>query len=488
VSVAAPVFAWSDAAVREALALRAELARPELEFTGISTDSRAIVGGELYVALVGERFDGHDFVADALAAGARGAVVSRPVAGAPADALYPVEDTLVALGRLARHRRRALPATVVGIAGSVGKTSTKEMVRAAVAAGKRTHATRANLNNRIGVPLTLLSAPEDAEVVVVEMGTSIRGEMAHLVDVAEPDIGVVVTVGEEHLEGLGSREEAVEEELDLLRGLAPGGLALVSDAPPELPARARAVAERLRVAGHGAVADPELRPDDVEVDVWGYHAFTWQGYRTTLATGGRHAVTNALLALAVAQELGVPPSRAVPAVGEVVPTGMRGEVRRIGDLTLVLDCYNANPQSVIAALELLETRSPGSTKVAVLGSMLELGSASKALHLEVLRNALERELDTVVAVGLFAEALERLGAEVAGGGPGLAPGVAGERPLALGAPDAHGALVLLRERLSGDELVLLKASRGVRLEQVVEGLAAHDDGRTEPSGVVGEEG
>jgi UDP-N-acetylmuramoyl-tripeptide--D-alanyl-D-alanine ligase len=226
------------------------------------------------------------------------------------------------------------------------------------------------------------------------------------------------------------------------------------------------------VAGHTDGADPDLRPEGVEVDVWGYHTFVWRGRRTTLSTAGRHAVTNALLALAVAEEVGVRPAAAMQAVAEVAPTGMRGEVRRVAGVTLVLDCYNANPQSVIAALDLLEARSTGSARVAVLGSMLELGSASDALHDEVLQDALDREIDTVVAVGLFAEAAQRRVAETS---------------RLLTAPDASAALALLRERLAGDELVLLKASRGVRLEQVVEGLARHLDVESAPSGVVGEE-
>lgn len=446
-------FRWTDARVRQALGLReATDETASLAYAGVNTDSRAIGEGDLFVALVGPRFDGHEFVEDAFAAGARGAVVSRPVEIAGDQMLYPVDDTLLALGRLARHRRDALPAAIVGIGGSVGKTSTKNLTAAAVGAGRRVHATRANENNRIGVPLTLLAAPADAEAVVVEMGTSERGEMAALAEITRPDLVLMVTVGEEHLEGLGSREGAVEEELDLLRGMAENGRAWVGDTPLDLPERAREIVPGVRVAGWSERAHPDLRPRDVAIDVWGRHAFTWEGARVQLATAGRHAVVNALLALDASRWLGVEAAAAAAAVAEVAPSGMRGEVERVGDLSVVMDCYNANPQSVLAAVELLEARTPGSPKVLVLGSMLELGKRSPELHRAVLDEVLDRDLDVVLATGLFAEA----GVDARAGGPVL-----------LKESEPRAGYALLRERLKGDEVVLLKGSRGVALERLL---------------------
>jgi UDP-N-acetylmuramoyl-tripeptide--D-alanyl-D-alanine ligase len=457
-------FSWSDAEVRTALGLPSGSDAAPTTYRSVSTDSRSPGPDSLFVALRGPRFDGHDFVADAEAAGARGAVVSSPVDARADTAIYPVDDTLVALGRLARHRRDALAATIVGVAGSAGKTSTKELTTAALAAGGKVHATRANENNRIGVPLTLLAAPSDARAVVVEMGTSERGEMAALTDIVRPDVAVLVTVGEEHLEGLGSREEAVEEELDLLRGLADGGRVIVGDSPADLAERARRLVPGLRVAGWSERADPDLQPREVEVDVWGHHSFSWEGGRVRLGTAGRHAVVNALLALAVARELGVDPEAAGAALEGVKARGMRGEIRQIGGLSVVLDCYNANPQSVKAALDLLEVRAVGTRKVVVLGSMLELGRQSDGLHEAVLHDALSREIDVVVATGAFAAVpLDR--------GP--------RPPVVLRESDPRAAYALLREHLDGHETVLLKGSRGVALERLLP-LLEVDFGSGEP--------
>ncbi|NNK61990.1 MAG: UDP-N-acetylmuramoyl-tripeptide--D-alanyl-D-alanine ligase [Gemmatimonadetes bacterium] len=447
-----PTFTWTDAHVREALGLRSDPARADRRYRSVSSDSRSIEEGDLFVALSGPRFEGHDFVADAVASGARGVVVSRPVSETGPAVLYPVLDTLVALGRLARHRRDALPAAVVGIAGSAGKTSTKELAAAALGAGRRVYATRANDNNRIGVPQTLLAAPADREAVVVEMGTSERGEMAALTEIAAPDVALLVTVGEEHLEGLGTRDDAVEEELDLLRGLGAGARAIVGDTPADLPERARALVPAARVAGWSDRADDDLRPRDVAVDVWGYHSFAWQGARVQLRMAGRHAVVNALLALAAAEELGVDAASAAAALGDVEPRGMRGEIRHVGRLGVIVDCYNANPQSVRVALDLLEARAPGTRKVAVLGSMLELGARSEALHREVLEHALARDIDVLLATGAFAVA---------------AAGRRPERPRLLAEADPRAAYALLREHLEGDETVLLKGSRGVALERLL---------------------
>jgi len=447
------LFPWTDVDVRRALGLRTDLADPEARYTGVSTDSRSIEEGELYVALVGDRFDGHDFVADARSRGASGAVVSREPTGQGDIRLYPVDDTLVALGALAAHRRRHLHAPVVAITGSSGKTTTKDLTAAALASTKRVHATRGNLNNRVGMPLTLLAAPEDVEAVVLELGTNEPGEIRILAQVARPDIGVVTTVGEAHLEKLGSLEGVLQEKLDLLRGMADGGCCVVGDEPARLAEQARTFCPRLRVAGWSERADNDLRPREAEIDMFGRYEFSWRDHTVTMPLAGRHAVTDAMIALAIADLLGVPARDALRGLASAETNPLRGEVRQIGTLTLIVDCYNANPQSARAALDMLEGQATASRRVAVLGTMLELGASSERLHEEVLGDALSRDIDLIVATGAFAEA--------------ASGGSVNDPSRLITATDWKEAYPLLRERLVGDEVVLLKASRGVALEGIL---------------------
>lgn len=493
---------WTDRSVREALGLPTGSADETLRFSGISTDSRAVREGELFVALVGERFDAHDYLDEAFARGAAGAVVSRApgsrpdrtpdhtpdlapdlapdrapggATGAitPERPLYEVPDTLKALGALASWRRNALSLRVVGITGSSGKTTTKELVRAALEGRYTVHATAGNLNNRIGLPLTILRAPADAEVLILEMGTSEPGEIATLTRIAMPDVGVITTIGDAHLEGLGSREGILREKLALATEMPRSGSLVVGDEPVELAERARAIDHAVRVAGWTRRADPGLRPSNAAPDPLGRFAFDWEGQRIQLGIPGRHGVSAALLALAVARILDVPASEAARGIAGVTPVGMRGEVRTIGKLTLILDCYNANPQSMEAALDLLALVSVGGARVAILGSMLELGEGSDEIHRTTLRSALARPLDLVVATGEF-DRTHRNGV-ARPTGPGASTTGAGApktsnapaAPALIHAPDLAAAYNQLRGRLRGDEVILLKGSRGAAVEALL---------------------
>ncbi|MDT8340503.1 MAG: UDP-N-acetylmuramoyl-tripeptide--D-alanyl-D-alanine ligase [Longimicrobiales bacterium] len=467
-----PSFTWTDAHVRAALGLpdavtattggaaggaaaptasaTATSAGTEPTYRDVSTDTRTLGPDALFVALRGPNFDGHDFLEAASRAGARGAVVERAGSAPAGMTLYTVPNTLVALGRLARYRRDRLPARVVALTGSSGKTTTRAFTEAALAGALRVHATERNLNNRIGVPLTLLAAPETAEVLVVEMGTSEPGEIRALVDAAHPDLGVVVTVSESHLDALGDLEGVFREKLDLIGGLDPSAQALVGDTPADLPRRARVIRPDVRVAGLGGAADPDLRPAHVEADAEGCYRFRWQGEPVSLRTPGRHMAGNAALALAVAQLLGVPAPAAARGVSGVDAVALRGETRRLGPLTLVADCYNANPQSTRASLDTLAGRTGSGPRVALLGTMRELGSHASALHDDVLAHALALGLDVVVATGAFADAL-----------PGArADALVRER-------DPEAALERILPTLREGGILLLKASRGERLERLI---------------------
>ena len=458
-------FAWTDNEVRRALGIDSGPAVSDLTFDRISTDTRTVGPGDLFVALRGETFDGHDFVGQARARGARGVVVSRPVASETGLSVYEVGDTLRALGRLAAHRRRTLPAQVVGVTGSSGKTTVKELLSAALSSTFSVYSTRGNLNNRIGLPLSLLAAPEGAEFLVLELGTSEPGEIRALTEIAEPDHAVVTTVSEAHLTGLGSLEGILTEKLDLVRGASPAGKAVVGEEPAILVETAREIRPDVRVSGLSERADADLRGEVVGQGPDGRYTVRLRGREGRPGIPGRHGARNFVLATSVAWLLGADDAAALESASAVKPGPLRGEVRKVGGLTMLLDCYNANPQSVAAALDLLAELPAATRRVAVLGSMLELGSRSDELHDRVLRKALSLPIDVVVASGEFAAAAGSVGVRT--------PDLIAESAI----DDAYEAL---RPRLVGNETVLLKASRGVKLETLLERFEA-DFGRGEES-------
>lgn len=443
---------WTGDQVAAALGLGARADEPA--FSGIATDTRSLRAGALFVALTGERHDAHAFLGDAAAAGARGAVVSSIPDDAPSHLrYYVVSDTLVALGRLARFARRRQALSVCAVTGSNGKTTTKELLRAALGRRHSVHATHGNLNNLVGVPLTLLSTPPEVRVAVVELGTNVPGEIARLAGIAEPDIAVVTSIAAEHLEGLGDLDGVLREETAVLPWLPADGAAVVPDESPALVERARALSPAVRIVGESAQADEDMRAEAVALDEEGRVRFRWRGHDVALRLRGRHNVRNALLALAAGEIWGVSEHAMIEAIGDVAPTAMRSEVRRIGELVILADCYNANPGSVRTAIELLRDMPRRGGRVAVLGSMLELGAASAQLHEDAAADVVAADLDVVVATGDFAAGFERF---AAGMGNRL-----------IRAADPLDAFEMLRPRLHGDEVVLLKGSRGVALERLL---------------------
>ena len=440
---------WTAAQVAAALGIPITHAG---EYGRVSTDTRQISAGDLFVALKGDRFDAHDFLADAKGKGAAAAVVRRGTPRVDGLPVFEVADTLVALGLLARARRRRLPRgyPVVAITGSSGKTSTKEMIRAVLATRYRTHATSGNLNNLVGVPLTILAAPDGTEALVVEAGASVPGEIARLRDVIEPTIAAITNVGYAHVEGFGSLEGVLREKLALVDGVA---VAVVGTDPPELAREARR-RTRTVVAGTGSEAD--VRPEAADLDDAGHPRITWGGgHAVTVPVLGFHQIENVLLALAVGREAGVDPGRAVAALAGVKIPGGRGTALERGGLTILDDTYNANPASLAWAVKFAHWLAGRHRRplAVVVGSMLELGDESDRLHAAAAREIAALEPALIGAVGAFVPAFAPLSS------------VLGARLVT--APDAAALGPKLATALKGDEIVLLKASRGVALERVL---------------------
>ncbi|MGH7537220.1 MAG: UDP-N-acetylmuramoyl-tripeptide--D-alanyl-D-alanine ligase [Gemmatimonadales bacterium] len=443
---------WDSGRVAEILGVVDPAVGP---LTGVSTDTRQIAPGELFVALRGDRFDAHDFLGEAKQRGAAAAVVRQRTVPVPGLPVFAVDDPLAALGLLARARRRALPAgsPVVAITGSSGKTSTKELVRAALSERYRTHATAANRNNRVGVPLTILAAPDDVEALVVEAGASLPGEIAQLRDVIEPTIAVITNVGYAHIEGFGSLEGVLQEKLALLDG-AP--VAVVGTDPLRLAALARA---RTRTVVAGAAPPADVVADGFGLDEEGRCRLRWRGQEITLPAFGLHQVENAMIAVAVAREAGVGPAAALAALANVRMPGGRGRVIRAAELTIIDDTYNANPSSLQRAVESAAwlARDRQRPLAIVVGSMLELGAESARLHAAAAADIVRREPALVGAVGEFAESFAPYRDQL------------GERLLV--AADAEALGPRLKAALKGNEILLLKASRGVALERVLRHLS-----------------
>jgi UDP-N-acetylmuramoyl-tripeptide--D-alanyl-D-alanine ligase len=409
----------------------------------------------LFVALVGEHFDGHEFLETARQAGATGAVVRRgtpPVAGL---VHFEVDDTLVALGRLARKRRRQVDGPVVAVTGTNGKTATKEMLARALGTRWNVHATVANLNNRIGVPQTILAAPDDTEAFVVEAGANEIGEIGHLRDIIEPSVAVVTNVSAGHLAGFGSLEAVLAEKVSLVHDCP---VAVVGTHPPDLAAEARRHARRVVTAGGDAGAD--IAPDAWTAGDDGRVTLTVFGERVTLPVVGRHHLDNAMVAVAVAGELQLDMPQVARALEQVRLPGGRCEVLRRGGLVILNDTYNANPESLKASLETAADLRAGRPFVAVVGTMLELGDDSSRLHRETAAAILRKDPKLVGATGEFIDAFKALG-------------VPADRLVTSRDVEELGSV--LRDRLDGDELVLVKASRGMRLERLIPLLRREDE-------------
>ncbi len=443
---------------------------PDAVFTGVSTDTRAELAGKLFVALIGANHDAHAFLGQALAGGAAGLLVQRPDA-VPADAqatVVAVDDTTLALGALAAGHRASFAGPVVAITGSNGKTTTKEMCAAILSGLGPCLKNRGNLNNNIGLPLTLLERDAAHRTLVVEIGMNHRGEIAPLAAIAKPTVAVITNVGTAHIEHLGSREAIALEKGDLVAALSPAATAVLNaDDPRALAQRERT---RARVLSFGTSAAADVRAD--HVTALGERGFAFDlvaaGTRTAVQVAGLadSTVPNALAAAAAALAAGAGVGDVAEGLARYRPVG--GRMERVAlprNIILINDTYNANPQSMQVALESLAKLKGRSRAIAVLGDMGELGDNALEAHRATGTLVATLGLDHLFTLGRFGRSL----AEAAVQG-----GMASDR---VHVGETHEEIAsAVRELLQGNDWVLVKGSRSMKMERVVEALAASVEG------------
>jgi UDP-N-acetylmuramoyl-tripeptide--D-alanyl-D-alanine ligase len=442
---------------------------------GVSIDSRTVQPGELFLAIRGPRHDGHDHVAAALARGAAAGVVARErFQGYPEEIrqrLFAVDDTLAALHRLAARAceiwRKGRPGRkIAGVAGSIGKTTTKEILAALVAARFRVLKTQGNLNNEYGLPLTLLTLGDEHEAAVIEMGMSHRGELARLAQIALPDVGVITRVAVEHLEFFSSIEEIALAERELIENLAWPSATAVLNADDERVARFAEVA-RGPVVWFGTTSRAEFRAEAIEERGVEGSAFDFVspagGARLELPLIGRHNVMNALAALAAASVWGIGASEARQVFPALVPADKRGEVVRFeSGFTVINDSYNSSPSALNTLAELLVGTPGFHRRILAAGEMLELGASAPELHWECGRHAAAlKRVDWIF--GVQGNAVELVQAAVAAGH-------AKERAQFF--ENSEEAAKFIAEFVTRGDLLLLKGSRGVRMEKILEAIEA----------------
>jgi UDP-N-acetylmuramoyl-tripeptide--D-alanyl-D-alanine ligase len=428
--------------------------RTEKIVTGWSIDSRTIEPGDLFFALRGPNHDGHQHIDMALEKGAVAVVVDRETRGP----VLRVDDSLNALQQIAKSARRIWAGSVVGVTGSAGKTTTKDVIAEMLATEMKTAKTVGNLNNHVGVPLSLLRLDENARVAVIEVGMNHAGEIRDLAEIAKPDMGVVTNVGYAHMEGFESIEGIAAAKRELIEALPESGTAVLNADDP----RVKAMARRKDVL-YGLSADAHVRAEDIEESPEGLK-FRVGATRFTTALHGRHSVSNILAGLAVAQVYGIAPERLVDAVRNLQPGKMRGERFEHRGITVFNDCYNSNPDAVRAMLDVLRD-TPARRRIAVLGEMLELGRWAEPLHRDVGSYAVEQGIDVLVGISGAAWSLTDA-AKLAG----LSAGAA----LFFDEPADAGRAV--RSIAQPGDAILFKGSRGVHVEKALEQFLAPEEG------------
>ena len=425
----------------------------DVSFTGVYTDSRKPIKGGLFIALEGERFDGHDFIKNAEADGAA-AVLCRKKADCSLPVIY-VDDTKKALLMLSSYYRDLFSIPVVGLTGSVGKTTTKEMIALVLSARFHTVKTQGNLNNDIGMPLTLFTIDDTSEAAVIEMGMNHKGEISCLTAASKPDIGVITNVGVSHIENLGSRENILAAKLEILDGMKKGSPLILNGDNDLLSG---VVNDDYDIIFFGIENEQcSVKAADICTAEEGMKCnilYEGKKYETLIPALGLHNVYNALAAFTVGVQLGISPEEAAAALRSYVPAGMRQKIVEKKGITFIEDCYNASPDSVKAGINTLMTMRAART-VAVLGDMLELGDYSETAHADCGRYAAEKGVNILFTYGKEASYIASAAAE-------------GGLDEVYSFTDEEAITEKLTAVLRQGDAVLFKASRGMKLENIIQ--------------------
>ena len=427
-----------------------------LRVSRMQSDSRKVRSGDLFVALKGAKADGHDFAETAINHGAVAALVSRPISEKLPS--IEVEDTLRAYGDIAAGYRKLTGVKVVGITGSVGKTTTKEMTASVLEAAYHTAKTEGNHNNNLGLPMTIMDMPENTEVAVLEMGMNHSGEMEYLSSIARPDLAIITNIGTMHIEHLGTREGILQAKLEIMRGMPDDGAGVFNGDEPLLW-NIRAIGKHKKyyygIENH---ACDVTATDIVELDDgvrFVVHGFGQQ-FELFVPMLGRHAVYNALAATTVGLLLGVKAEKIQARFSSFHNTGMRQKIYVKNGVTIIEDCYNAGPESTEAALDVLAGIKTDGRRIAVLGDMLELGNRSAAEHYRIGRLAVGKA-DLLLTYG--EHSVRTLTGAITGG----------MNPKNTDHFDTHEDMAhMLKMRVSEGDVVLFKGSRGMRMEKVLQ--------------------
>ena len=422
-----------------------------LDCGGVCIDSRQVKSGDCFIAIEGENFDGHNFVSQAFEKGAVCAIVKKGFIVSSGNAAIEVADTISALGQLASYYRDLLTAKVIGITGSVGKTSCRDIIAHLLSQRFNCHSASKSFNNHIGLPLTILNAPLDCEVLILELGTNHPGEIEYLTKIAKPDFALITKVAAAHIEYFGSIENIAVEKASIRLGLKSGGKLFVNGSSTEL----------INYLNDNRISYIAYNINDVDYAIdkeggW----FEIDNVRITAPLPGKGSLENVLAAFYLCREFGYYADSFASAVATVKPPQMRLNIIDVGGIKIINDCYNANPQSMMNAIEVLAGFKQGGTRtVAVLGDMLELGDKAEALHRQIGQYAIDKGIDVIFATGKFSDSLTSAAQKQAS---------EQSRHIEIGNfADTDELCSKIRSLIKAGDTVLFKASRSIGLERAV---------------------